>query len=77
MQTDPVKTDVLIIGASAAGLMCAIEAGKRGRSVMVLDHANKPGKKILMSGGWRCNFTNLLSESTTLHHHRFDGLKIT
>ncbi|MEE9412192.1 MAG: NAD(P)/FAD-dependent oxidoreductase [Methylococcales bacterium] len=51
-------TDVLIIGASASGLMCAIEAGKRGRSVIVLDHANKPGKKILMSGGGRCNFTN-------------------
>ncbi len=53
------KTDVLIIGAGAAGLMCAIEAGKRGRKVTVLDHANKPGKKILMSGGGRCNFTNL------------------
>ncbi len=53
------KTDVLIIGAGAAGLMCAIEAGKRGRSVTVLDHANMPGKKILMSGGGRCNFTNL------------------
>lgn len=53
------KTDVIIIGAGAAGLMCAIEAGKRGRSVLVLDHANKPGKKILMSGGGRCNFTNL------------------
>ena len=39
--------------------MCAIEAGKRGRKVIVLDHANKPGKKILMSGGGRCNFTNL------------------
>ncbi len=51
--------DVLIIGAGAAGLMCAIEAGKRHRRVMVLDHANKPGKKILMSGGGRCNFTNL------------------
>lgn len=52
------KTDVIIIGAGAAGLMCAIEAGKRGRQVVVLDHANKPGKKILMSGGGRCNFTN-------------------
>ena len=51
-------TDVIIIGAGAAGLMCAIEAGKRGRQVIVLDHANKPGKKILMSGGGRCNFTN-------------------
>lgn len=53
------KTDVLIIGAGAAGLMCAITAGQRGRQVLVLDHANKPGKKILMSGGGRCNFTNL------------------
>jgi predicted Rossmann fold flavoprotein len=51
--------DAIIIGAGAAGLMCAIEAGKRGRSVLVLDHANKVGKKILMSGGGRCNFTNL------------------
>jgi predicted Rossmann fold flavoprotein len=52
------KTDVLIIGAGAAGLMCAITAGQRGRRVLVVDHANKPGKKILMSGGGRCNFTN-------------------
>ncbi len=50
--------DVIIIGAGAAGLMCAIEAGKRQRRVLVLDHANKAGKKILMSGGGRCNFTN-------------------
>lgn len=50
--------DVLIIGAGAAGLLCAIEAAKRGRKVLVLDHANKVGKKILMSGGGRCNFTN-------------------
>lgn len=53
------KTDVIIIGAGAAGLMCAIEAGKRGRRVIILEGANKPGKKILMSGGGRCNFTNL------------------
>jgi len=52
------KFDVIIIGASAAGLMCAIEAGKRGRHVLVLDQANKAGRKILMSGGGRCNFTN-------------------
>jgi len=51
-------TDVIILGAGASGLMCAIEAGKRGRNVLVLDHANKAGKKILMSGGGRCNFTN-------------------
>jgi len=54
-----VKVDVLVIGAGAAGLMCAIAAGQRGRSALVVDHANKPGKKILMSGGGRCNFTNL------------------
>ena len=53
-----INTDVLIIGAGASGLMCAIEAGKRGRKVVILDHANKAGKKILMSGGGRCNFTN-------------------
>jgi predicted Rossmann fold flavoprotein len=52
------ETGVIIIGAGASGLMCAIEAGKRGRNVIVLDHANKSGKKILMSGGGRCNFTN-------------------
>lgn len=52
------KVDVVIIGAGAAGLMCAIEAGKRNRSVVILEQANKPGKKILMSGGGRCNFTN-------------------
>jgi predicted flavoprotein YhiN len=56
---DRVKVDVLVIGAGAAGLMCAITAGRRGRRVLLLDHANKPGKKILMSGGGRCNFTNL------------------
>lgn len=50
--------DVVIIGAGASGLMCAIEAAKRGRKVLVVDHANKAGKKILMSGGGRCNFTN-------------------
>ena len=50
--------DVLVIGAGAAGLMCAITAAARGRRVIVLDHANKVGKKILMSGGGRCNFTN-------------------
>jgi predicted Rossmann fold flavoprotein len=50
--------DVLVIGAGAAGLMCAMTAGRRGRSVLVLERANKVGKKILMSGGGRCNFTN-------------------
>jgi len=52
------KYDVIIIGAGAAGLMCAITAGQRGRRVLVIEHANKVGKKILMSGGGRCNFTN-------------------
>ncbi|MEO7072185.1 MAG: NAD(P)/FAD-dependent oxidoreductase [Rhodanobacter sp.] len=52
------QVDVLVIGAGAAGLMCALTAGARGRRVLVLDHANKVGKKILMSGGGRCNFTN-------------------
>lgn len=52
------QTDVIIIGAGAAGLMCAAQAAARGRKVLVLDHANKAGKKILMSGGGRCNFTN-------------------
>jgi predicted Rossmann fold flavoprotein len=50
--------DAIVIGAGAAGLMCALTAGQRGRRVLVLDHANKVGKKILMSGGGRCNFTN-------------------
>ena len=53
------KVDCLIIGAGAAGLFCAIQAAKRGRQVLIIDHSNKPGKKILMSGGGRCNFTNL------------------
>jgi hypothetical protein len=51
--------DVVILGAGAAGLMCAAEAGKRGRRVLLLDKADKIGKKILISGGGRCNFTNL------------------
>jgi len=53
--------DVIVAGAGAAGLMCAIRTGQRGRRVLVLDHADKVGKKILISGGGRCNFTNLLS----------------
>src|SRR5690606_19111641 len=50
--------DVLVIGGGAAGLMCALTAGRRGKRVLVVEHANKVGKKILMSGGGRCNFTN-------------------
>ncbi len=56
------STDVVIIGAGAAGLMCAFSAAARGRRVLLIDHANKAGKKILMSGGGRCNFTNLYTE---------------
>ena len=55
------RYDVVVIGAGAAGLMCALSAGYAGRRVLVVDHANKAGKKILMSGGGRCNFTNLNS----------------
>ncbi len=50
--------DVIVIGAGAAGLMCAMTAGQRGRRVLLLDHADQAGKKILISGGGRCNFTN-------------------
>jgi NADPH-dependent 2,4-dienoyl-CoA reductase/sulfur reductase-like enzyme len=56
------STEVVIIGAGAAGLMCALTAAGRGRKVLLLDHANKAGKKILMSGGGRCNFTNMYTE---------------
>ncbi|KGP62849.1 membrane protein [Legionella norrlandica] len=63
------EIDVIIIGAGAAGLMCAIEASKRKRKVLVLDHANKAGKKILMSGGGRCNFTNYYIEPDKYFSH--------
>lgn len=53
------KFDVVILGAGAAGMMCAIRAGARGRSVLLLDHAKAPGEKIRISGGGRCNFTNI------------------
>jgi predicted Rossmann fold flavoprotein len=53
--------DVIILGAGAAGLMCAAQAGIRGRNVLLLDQADRPGKKILISGGGRCNFTNIHS----------------
>jgi predicted flavoprotein YhiN len=53
------NNQTIIIGAGAAGLMCAISAAENGKSVLVLDHANKAGKKILISGGGRCNFTNM------------------
>jgi predicted Rossmann fold flavoprotein len=51
--------DVVVIGAGAAGMLCAAEAGKRGRSVLIVDHASAPGEKIRISGGGRCNFTNI------------------
>ncbi|QCZ92082.1 BaiN/RdsA family NAD(P)/FAD-dependent oxidoreductase [Salinimonas iocasae] len=54
-----IKRDVIVIGAGAAGLFCAAQAGQRGKHVEVLDHAKKVGRKILMSGGGRCNFTNM------------------
>ncbi|HYJ87933.1 MAG TPA: NAD(P)/FAD-dependent oxidoreductase [Pyrinomonadaceae bacterium] len=57
------KTDVIVIGGGAAGLFCAIVAGKRGRKVVVLDHAERIGKKIAISGGGRCNFTNLYANA--------------
>ncbi|NTE85446.1 NAD(P)/FAD-dependent oxidoreductase [Agrobacterium rubi] len=53
------KCNVLILGAGAAGMMCAIRAGQRGRSVIIIDHAKAPGEKIRISGGGRCNFTNV------------------
>ncbi|MGI9232316.1 MAG: NAD(P)/FAD-dependent oxidoreductase, partial [Woeseiaceae bacterium] len=62
-------TDVIIVGGGAAGLMCAITAGNRGRRVVVLEGSNKIGKKILMSGGGRCNFTNLHSEPSRFLSH--------
>lgn len=60
-------TDVVIIGAGAAGLMCAIEAAKRGRRVVLLEKSDKVGKKILISGGGRCNFTNLYTSADNFH----------
>ena len=59
MSSAPQPYDVIILGAGGAGLMCAAIAGQRGRRVLVIDHADEPGKKILISGGGRCNFTNL------------------
>ncbi|MCH8506971.1 MAG: NAD(P)/FAD-dependent oxidoreductase [Ectothiorhodospiraceae bacterium] len=63
------QVDVVVVGAGAAGLMCAIAAGRRGRRVLVLDHANKVGKKILMSGGGHCNFTNMYSTPDNFISH--------
>ena len=65
----PAKTshfDVIVIGAGAAGMMCAAQAGQRGRRVLILDHAAKLAEKIRISGGGRCNFTNLDVRSPTI-----------
>ena len=59
MEVQAQEMDVVVLGGGAAGLMCAIEAGRRGRRVVLLDHAERVGKKILISGGGRCNFTNI------------------
>ena len=73
------KTDVIVLGAGAAGMMCAIEAGRRGRSVTVIDHAKAPGEKIRISGGGRCNFTNIHCKPTnflsTNRHFAISALK--
>src|SRR5262245_24883498 len=63
MTTAAAAFDVIVIGAGAAGLMCALTAGQRGKKVLLLDHADKVGAKILISGGGRCNFTNLHSSA--------------
>lgn len=63
------ETDVVVIGGGAAGLFCAIEAGKRGRKVVVLEHSERIGKKIAISGGGRCNFTNLNTTAENFISH--------
>ena len=62
MLTESNHYDVIVLGAGAAGFLCAMTAAKRGLSVLLLEKSNKVGKKILMSGGGRCNFTNLYVE---------------
>src|ERR1700751_4204036 len=62
MNTPPGQFDAIVLGAGAAGLMCAAVAGQRGRRVAILEHNAQPGRKILISGGGRCNFTNLPCE---------------
>src|SRR6202453_3378564 len=62
MTTEAQAFDVIVLGAGAAGLMCAALAGQRGRSGALLDHGGLPGRKILISGGGRCNFTNIHCE---------------
>ena len=67
------RYDVVIVGAGAAGLMCAAEAGKRGRRVLILEHADRVGKKILISGGGRCNFTNRWAVPEDYQSGNIDG----
>jgi predicted flavoprotein YhiN len=59
MHREATTVDVVVIGAGAAGMMCASTAGRRGRRVLLIDHYSKLGEKIRISGGGRCNFTNL------------------
>lgn len=63
----PPTHDLIILGAGAAGLMCAATAGQRGKRVLLIDHADQPGKKILISGGGRCNFTNIGTSPDRFH----------
>jgi predicted Rossmann fold flavoprotein len=63
----PASCDVIILGTGAAGLMCAAVAGQRGRRVLLIEHADRPGKKILISGGGRCNFTNIEAAPDRFH----------
>ena len=62
-----ISADAVVIGAGAAGLMCAISAARRGRRVVVIEHRDKPGEKILISGGGRCNFSNLDVRAECFH----------
>lgn len=66
-ESDPAFYDVIIIGAGGAGMMCAIQAGRRGKRVLLVDHSEKIGRKILISGGGRCNFTNLHAKPDNFH----------
>ena len=67
------RYDVVIVGAGAAGLMCAAEAGKRGRRALVLEHADRVGKKILISRGGRCTFTNRWAVPEDYQSGNIDG----
>ncbi len=69
MNTIEQHVELVIIGAGAAGMMCAIEAGKRGRKVIILEHNDQPGKKIRISGGGRCNFTNITAKPANYISH--------